>query len=233
MSMHIPSDIDTDSNNIATFLPRMAASPTPSNMQDDVLVILQREQDRAMSLLSSSPLLSNLFVSYANRAADFESTCATPSPEGEEWKVLRDGLAAMREENRKLKLENREMARDLEAAGASHEAFRSQVSSFKEVNTTQQSEIKSLRADLDKLEDLYDRLKRDSAAEKTDRQTQISDLEAQQTELKETIVEQQVKIAKLEHRLLDDASPLMTPRRTPSPPLLEGSSTTVHASRAF
>ena len=41
-----------------------------------------------MTLLSLSPLLSTLFLSYANRAAALESASATPSPESEEWKEL-------------------------------------------------------------------------------------------------------------------------------------------------
>ena len=130
-----------------------------------------------MSLLSLSPLLSSLFVSYANRVAALESASATPSPESEEWKALQTTITALREENEKLRLEAREIAEKLEVAGASQEAFRSQIASLKEVNTTQQDDIKSVRAELSGAKDKYDRLKVDSDAEKAALEAQVLDLE--------------------------------------------------------
>ena len=145
--------------------------------QNDILGILQREQDHAMALLSSSPLLSSLFVSYANRAAALESASSTPSPESEEWKTLQTTIAELREENGELKSENFGVTGKLEAAVASQEAFRSQVLSLKEINTTQQDDIKSLRAELTEAEDNYDRFMVDSNTEKASLQVQVSDLE--------------------------------------------------------
>ena len=130
-----------------------------------------------MSLLASSPLLSSLFISYANRAAALESPSAIPSPEGEEWKALQTTIATLREEDEKLKSRAREIAGRLVTAEASQEAFRSQVTSLKEVNTTQQDDIKSLRAELSGVKDKYDRLAVDSIAEKAALQTQVLDLE--------------------------------------------------------
>jgi len=130
-----------------------------------------------MSLLSLSPLLSSLFISYANRAAALESAPATPSPESEEWKTLQATIVTLREENEKLKLETREAAGKLEAAEASQEAFRSQVSSLREVNTTQRDDIESLRAELVETRDKYDRLVVSSNAEKAALEAQVLDLE--------------------------------------------------------
>ena len=130
-----------------------------------------------MSLLSLSPLLSSLFISYADRATALESALATPSPESEEWKVLQATVTALREENEKLKLEAREMAGKLEAAEATHGAFRSQVSNLKQVNTIQQDDIASLRAESSEARSKYDRLVVDSSAQVTALQTQVSDLE--------------------------------------------------------
>ncbi|KAF9645581.1 hypothetical protein BDM02DRAFT_3119983 [Thelephora ganbajun] len=223
MPMHIPSSINTDSSSIATLLLKTGptASPfSPHVAQSDILAILQREQDHAMSLLSLSPLLSSLFVSYANRAAALESASATPSPESEEWETLQSDIAALREENEKLKSENRELAVKLAAAEASQEAFRSQVSSLKEVNTIQQDEIKSLRAELVEAKDVYDLLMTDSSAERAAHQIQISDLEAQRLDLKETVVEQQIRISKLERQLPENAPPAMPVCLPPSPPVL-------------
>jgi len=229
MPMHISPSIDTDFGRIETMLPRMGPimNPLSPATQSDILGILQREQDRAMSLLSLSPLLASLFVSYANQVAALESASATPSPESEEWKALQNTIDALQDEIKKLKSENVEVTEGLEGAEASREAFRSQVSSLKEVNATQQDDIKSLRAELAEAKDKYDRLLVDSNAEKAALQVQVLDLETQRAELKETVVEQQIKISKVERqgfsslsRLPNTAPPIET-IHTRRPEILE------------
>jgi len=160
-------------------LPRMGPITTSLSpaTQIDVLGILQREQDRAIALLSSSPLLSSLFVSYANQAAAFEAASATPSPESEEWKALQNAIVTLREGIEKLESENFKVTEGLDAAEASREAFRSRVLSLKEVNTTQENDIKSLRAELAEAKEKYDRLMVDSGAEKATLQIRVLDLE--------------------------------------------------------
>ena len=130
-----------------------------------------------MSLLSSSPLLSSLFVSYANRAAALESASAAASPNGEESTVLQATVAALREENKKLRSENVEVAGKLEAATASQEVFRAQVSSLREVNVTQQEDIKSLRSELVEAKEKYDRFAADSIMERAALRGPVLDLE--------------------------------------------------------
>lgn len=122
-------------------------------------------------------MLSSLFVSYVNRAAALESTTAAPSPDSEDWKNLRAKITPVREENEKLKSENREVVRKLEAAIASQEALRSQVLSLMEVNTTQHDDIKSLRAELIEAKDKYHRFMVDSNAASAGLQVRILDLE--------------------------------------------------------
>jgi len=160
-------------------LPRIGpiTNPLPPATQADVLGILQREQDRAIALLSSSPLLTSLFVSYANQAAALESASATPSPESEEWKTLQNAIVTLQKELEKLESANLEVTNGLEAAEASREAFRSQVSSLKEVNTTRENDIKSLGAELAEAKENYDRLMVDSNAEKAALQIRVLDLE--------------------------------------------------------
>jgi len=130
-----------------------------------------------MSLLSLSPLLSSLLISYANRAAALESASATPSPDSEEWKTLHATVNTLQEENEKLKLEVREMAGKLKAAEASQEAFRSQVSNLKEVDAAQQDDIASLRAVSSETKLKHDRLVLDSSAQLAALQAQVTDLE--------------------------------------------------------
>ena len=130
-----------------------------------------------MLLLSLSPLLSSLLISYANRAAALESASATPSPDSEEWKALQATVTALQEENEKLKLEAHDMAGKLHAAEASQEAFCSQVSNLKEVNATQQDDIVSLRAESSEVKNKYDRLMADSSAQLAALHVQVTDLE--------------------------------------------------------
>ena len=141
--------------------------------QSDILGILQREQDRAIVLLSSSPLLASLFVSYANQVTALESVSATPSPESEEWKALQNAITTLEEEIEKLKSENIELTKGLDSA----EAFRSQVSSLRAVNATQQDNIESLRVEFTETKETYDRLVVDSNAEKATLQIRVLDLE--------------------------------------------------------
>jgi FtsZ-binding cell division protein ZapB len=139
--------------------------------------ILQREQDRAMALLSSSPLLASLFVSYANQAAALESLSATPSFEGEERKALQSTISTLQQEIEELKSENIEMAEGLKTAEASQEAFRSQVSSLKGLHANQRANIKSYQAELTEAKDKQNQLIVDSNAEKAALRIQVLDLE--------------------------------------------------------
>jgi len=145
--------------------------------QGDILAILQREQDHAMSLLSLSPILSSLFISYANRIATLESAPATPSPESEDWKALQDTVAALREKNDKLESENRDMVGNLATATSSQEAFRTLVAALKEDAAIQQDDFRMLRQQCVEGTDRYNRLVAESNSEKAAFQAQILDLE--------------------------------------------------------
>ena len=128
-----------------------------------------------MALLSSSPLLASLFVSYANQAAILESS-AHPT-ESEEWKALENSISALQEENDKLKLENLPMSKRLTAAAAALEAFRSQVTSLKDVNVAQEHDIDSLRTELLESKEKHDLLLENLNAERAVLQSMVSDLQ--------------------------------------------------------
>ena len=129
------------------------------------------------SLSKASPLSpatqSDTVISHANRAAALE----TASSKSEERKALQGVITTFREESEKLKSEMREVVRRLEATETSHEALRSQASTLKEINMTQQDNIKSLRAELIEVEDKYNRFMVDSNAEKAALQARVLDLE--------------------------------------------------------
>lgn len=128
-----------------------------------------------MALLSSSPLLASLFVSYANQAAALETSA--PSTESEEWKALENTVSLLREEVDRLKPENLEMKERLGVASGSLEAFRSQVTSLKEVNAAQLHEIDALRAELFESKAKYDQLVESSNVEREALRNAVSDLE--------------------------------------------------------
>lgn len=146
-----------------------------------------------MELLSLSPLLSSLFVSYANRAAALKSASAAPSPVSEEWKDLREAVSLLWEGSEKLKSEN------LGAAAVSQKVSRkpprSQVWSREEPGATQQSDIEFLKAELVEVKDRYDRFVADWNAERAAFQIQVL---TRQGELEEAVVEQQIKVSKPE-----------------------------------
>lgn len=128
-----------------------------------------------MALLSSSPLLASLFVSYANQAAVFETASTAPPPD--ELRTLENSVLVLQEDIDRLKPENLDMKERLEKAAASLEAFRSQVASLKEVNVAQQGDIKSLQAELTESKHAYDLLSKHSNAEGEDLRSTISKLE--------------------------------------------------------
>ena len=120
------------------------------------------------------------------------------------------------------------MTGKLEVALASQEAFQSQVSSLRELNVTHQDDIKSLRSELGEAEEKYDQFVGSSNAERAAFQIQLFDLEVgthiwsqigrayrrrsygqrQRAELKETVVEQQIKISTFRCQSLNSLSNL-------------------------
>jgi small-conductance mechanosensitive channel len=155
----------------------LTAKPLSATTQGDIIAILQQEQEHALSLLSLSPLLSSLFVSYASRAGARGPGSATASADSEEWRALQDTITSLREENEKLKLEAREVVRKLEMAEASQEMLRSQVSSLDETNATHREDIRFLQTELVEVKEKYNRVVTDSDAEKGALRVKVSDLE--------------------------------------------------------
>jgi len=206
-----------DSSGFTSLLSRAALTANPlSTSQSDIIAIFQQEQEHALSLLSLSPLLSTLFVSYASRAGPRGSGSSTTSTDSEEWKVLQDTIASLREENEKLRLEARDMVRKLAMAEASQEMLRSHVSSLDESNAIHREDIKSLRAEIMDVQEKYDRVMADSEAERATLRVKVSDLEAQRGRLRDTVVKQQIRVSKLERPTMTDGTlPLRLPN-TPS-----------------
>lgn len=223
MPVRFHPSTDMGSNNVGTLLSRTGptANQQPFTTQNDIVEIFQQEQEHALSLLSLSPLLSSLFLSYARRASGHGSASATASADSEEWKVLQNTIKSLREENEKLRVNSREMIRKLEMSEASQAMLRSQVSSVNEANGTYRDDINTLRAELIELRIKYGRILKDSEAEKNALKVQISDIEKQRGQLRETAVKQQIRISKLER-----PAPDVTFRGPNSPPFRGDSDST-------
>ena len=127
------------------------ATSFPPATQSDIIGILQQKQDRAVAILSSSPLVASLSASYA-------------------YSTLQGEIDELRSENLKMRM-------DLKAAAASLGAFRSQVVSLEKVNVAQQWEINSLREELLESKDKHSRLVEDSRVERDALRSTIFGLE--------------------------------------------------------
>ena len=104
-----------------------------------------------------------------------QSDTLETSQRDEERKGLQTTIAALQEEIEKLKSENLEMAGRLKVAAASREESSSRTPSLTEVDTTQQHDIKPLRAELAEAKDKYNQIVADSNAEVTALQIQVLD----------------------------------------------------------
>lgn len=140
-------------------------SPVP---KDDIIEILQTEQNRAMELLSSSPMLAGLFFSYAKQATALKSV--TPSTETEEWKALQNTISTLQGKVDKLESENLKMTGSLGVATASLGVFGSRVTSLENEKVAQQKEISSLKGE-------HSQFVEDSKVEKDALASTISGLE--------------------------------------------------------
>jgi len=107
-----------------------------------------------MSLLSASPLLSSLFLTYANRAATLDGPAA-PSPIDVEWTEMKELNSRLQEEVASLRDQlNKELDR-AKVAEDCVEALRAQLSSVKSANRDLETEVSDERARLDKITSEY------------------------------------------------------------------------------
>jgi len=107
-----------------------------------------------MSLLSASPLLSSLFLTYANRAAALDGPAA-PSPIDVEWTEMKTLNNRLQEEVASLRDQlNKEVDR-AKVAEDCVEALRAQLSSVKCANRDLETEVSDERAKLDAITSEY------------------------------------------------------------------------------
>jgi len=104
-----------------------------SNTQSDILQIIRKEEDHAMSLLAASPLLSSLFLTYANRAATLNGP-PNPSPVDIEWTEMKTLNDRLQEEVASLQAQLIKETDRIQTAEDCVEALRAQLASVKDAN---------------------------------------------------------------------------------------------------
>ena len=129
----------------AQTLQDMINPPLVSNTQKDILQIIRKEEDHAMSLLAASPLLSSLFLTYANKAATLDGPQA-PSPIDVEWADMNAMNAHLQEEVAALRAQLAKEADRAKMAEDCVEALRAQLSSVKDANRTLETTVSNEQA---------------------------------------------------------------------------------------
>lgn len=133
-----------------------------SNSQKDILQIIRKEEDHAMSLLAASPLLSSLFLAYANKAATLDGP-APPSPIDLEWTEMKALNNRLQEEVASLRAQLDKETDRAKTAEDCVEALRAQLSSVKDVNRDLETTVSTERARLDAIESEYTEYKGETA----------------------------------------------------------------------
>ena len=157
-------------------------SPT----QSSIIGTIQRGRNDATAPLSSSPLLSFHFVSYANRTAALGSTSSTPSPESEGRKDLQTTTSPESKERKDLQTTispESEEQKDLQTAippesegrkdlQTTIAALREEIGRLKQENLEVTGQLEMAVASKEK----YDRLMVDLNAERATLRRQVSNL---------------------------------------------------------
>ena len=162
-------------------------SPT----QSSIIGTIQRGRNDATAPLSSSPLLSLHFVSYANRTAALGSASSTPSPESEERRDLQTTTPPTTPPESK---ERKGLQTTISPESEEQKDLQTAISPESEGRKDLQTTIVALREEIGKLKqenlevtgqlevavaskEKYDRLVVDLNAERATLQRQVSNLE--------------------------------------------------------
>jgi chromosome segregation ATPase len=132
-----------------------------SNTQKDILQIIRKEEDQAMSLLAASPLLSSLFLTYANRAATLDGS-PTPSPIDKEWAEMKASNKSLQDEVESLRAQLHKETERAKAAEDCVDALRAQLSSVKNANCDLETALVDERVKLGEITTEYEEHKKEA-----------------------------------------------------------------------
>ena len=107
-----------------------------------------------MSLLAASPLLSGLFLAYANKAATLDGPSA-PSPIDIEWTEMKALNDRLQEEVASLRTQLEKETERAKVAEDCVEALRAQVSSVKDANRELKTAVSDVRDRFGVVEEEY------------------------------------------------------------------------------
>ncbi|KAF9645357.1 hypothetical protein BDM02DRAFT_3262963 [Thelephora ganbajun] len=217
---HIPLsglEIETDSISSKTSTLQDIISPSVmSNTQRDILQIIRKEEDHAMSLLTASPLLSSLFLTYANRAATLDGPQA-PSPIDVEWTEMKTLNSRLQEEIAVLQAQLNKETERAKTAEDCVEALRAQLSSVKDANHDLKTAVSKNRIRLEAITSEYVECKKE--AEDTIAELRVTvDREASaRAALSQVIADQQITIALLQEQNTNSSQPPAIVKERPAP----------------
>ena len=205
-----------------------------SNAQKDILQIIRKEEDQAMSLLAASPLLSSLFLTYANRAAALDGP-PTPSPIDEEWSEMKALNTHLQEEVASLRAQLEKETDRANTAEDCVEAFRAQIASLKDANRDLEEGMSDERTNLRMMSLLQAKHEKEAASTIAELRsvvekeavsnvhslreiTQLTSGQGARAALSQVIADQQISLAQLKEKN-ESPSPLAhTPPNRAKPP---------------
>jgi len=149
-----------------------------------------------MSLLSASPLLSSLFLTYANRAATLDGPAA-PSPIDVEWMEMKTLNNRLQEEVALLRDQLNKETDRAKVAEDCVEALRAQLSSVKCTNRDLETEALDERSKLDAITSEYMTYKKEAKDTIAELRKTVDKEASARAALSQVIADQQTSLAQL------------------------------------
>jgi len=191
------SGLETETDSVTSKTPTLQDMVNPSSMsntQKDILQIIRKEEDHAMSLLAASPLLSNLFLTYANKAATLDGPSA-PSPIDLEWTEMKAVNGRLQEEVASLRALLEKETERAKVAEDCVGALRAQVSSFRDTNGELEKAVTEEGDRADEISFEFAKYKRDTAGTITELRETAEKEAGARAALSQVIADQQVSLA--------------------------------------
>lgn len=193
------SGLETETGSVTSKTSTLQDTTNPfsmANTQKDILQIIRKEEDHAMSLLAASPLLSSLFLTYANKAAALDGPQA-PSPIDVEWTEMKALNNRLQEEVASLRAQLGKETDRAKLAEDCVEALRVQLSSVKDASGDFEMALSHERFMLDNTTSEYAKYKKDATDTIAELRTTMGKEAAARAALSQVIADQQTALAKL------------------------------------
>jgi len=152
-----------------------------------------------MSLLAASPLLSSLFLTYANRAATLDGP-PNPSPIDLEWTEMKSQNNHLQEEVVFLRAQ---LAKETERAKTAEDcvdALRSQLSSVKDANNDLDMALSREHARFETITSQYEEHKKKTGDTITELRNTVDKEAGARAALSQVIADQQITLAQLKEQ---------------------------------